>query len=305
MGNYNVVLALLPHMGKVNAAGAAASMRGSYSNLRLALLVGVCGAAPYSRKDEILLGDVIISKTVVQHDFGRQYADRFIRKETTGDSLGRANKDVRNLVAIFETDRGNDWLKDRTAYFLEQLQDSAARASRQGKYDHPGLAKDRLYKTQYRHKHHNSKSCLCHSHSSDTDPVCDKALELSCADLGCDEKHVVERARLRVLKHHFKCSDKTLTAPPAVHVGAVASGDGVIKSAAYRDMMSKDAGVIAFEMEGAGIWDEVPSIVVKGVCDYADSHKNKDWQDYAAATAASACKAILEKYIRTDKVIGG
>jgi len=70
-------------------------------------------------------------------------------------------------------------------------------------------------------------------------------------------------------------------------------------------MMSKDAGVIAFEMEGAGIWDEVPSIVVKGVCDYADSHKNKDWQDYAAATAASACKAILEKYIRTDKVIGG
>ncbi len=28
-------------------------------------------------------------------------------------------------------------------------------------------------------------------------------------------------------------------------------------------------------MEGAGVWDEVPYIVIKGICDYADSHKNK------------------------------
>ncbi|KAH8651690.1 hypothetical protein BGZ61DRAFT_541995 [Ilyonectria robusta] len=54
-------------------------------------------------------------------------------------------------------------------------------------------------------------------------------------------------------------------------------------------------------MEGAGVWDEVPCIVVKGVCDYADCHKYKGWQSFAAATAASACKAILEGYIQTDK----
>jgi hypothetical protein len=41
VGKHSLVLALLPQMGKANAAGAAASMRASYSNLRLALLVGV------------------------------------------------------------------------------------------------------------------------------------------------------------------------------------------------------------------------------------------------------------------------
>lgn len=56
-------------------------------------------------------------------------------------------------------------------------------------------------------------------------------------------------------------------------------------------------------MEGAGVWDEVPSIVVKGVCDYADSHKHNGWQNFAAATAASVSKAILERYIRTDKAM--
>lgn len=47
----------------------------------------------------------------------------------------------------------------------------------------------------------------------------------------------------------------------------------------------------------------MPCIVVKGMCDYADSHKHKGWQYFAAATAASASKAILERYIRTDKAM--
>ncbi|KAI1013599.1 hypothetical protein LB504_013194 [Fusarium proliferatum] len=46
-------------------------------------------------------------------------------------------------------------------------------------------------------------------------------------------------------------------------------------------------------MEGAGVWDSFPCIVIKGACDYADSHKDKDWQRYAAATAAACAKAFL------------
>jgi nucleoside phosphorylase len=53
-------------------------------------------------------------------------------------------------------------------------------------------------------------------------------------------------------------------------------------------------------MESAGLWEDLPCIVVKGVCDYADSHKNKEWQDFAAATSASVVKALLERYIITD-----
>ncbi|KAJ3454422.1 hypothetical protein MRS44_018316 [Fusarium solani] len=304
VGNYNVVLALLPHMGKANAASAAASMRSSYGGLRLALLTGVCGAMPRSRESEVLLGDVVISKTVIQYDFGRQYPDKFIRKNTVEDNLGRPNKDVRNLLATFETDRGLDWLEQRTAHLLQQLQAKIAQTRRRGKYDYPGTAKDKLFESAYRHKHHVSPSCICRDCFSDSDPVCDEALNSSCANLGCDDTHLIVRERLQA-KQQSEHDGSDTAQQPAVHVGAVASGDTVLKSAADRERQSREAGVIAFEMEGAGVWDEVPCIVVKGVCDYADSHKHKGWQNFAAATAASASKAILERYIRTDKAQDG
>ncbi|KKP03906.1 hypothetical protein THAR02_03994 [Trichoderma harzianum] len=61
-----------------------------------------------------------------------------------------------------------------------------------------------------------------------------------------------------------------------------------------RDRISRRDKVIAFEKEGAGVWDELPScIIIKGVSDYADSHKPKGWEKYAAATAASTTKALL------------
>jgi nucleoside phosphorylase len=74
-----------------------------------------------------------------------------------------------------------------------------------------------------------------------------------------------------------------------------------MKSGQHRNRIAKTGNIIAFEMEGAGLWDYVPCIIVKGVCDYADSHKNDDWQKYAAATAAACTKAILERWDQTDK----
>jgi nucleoside phosphorylase len=81
---------------------------------------------------------------------------------------------------------------------------------------------------------------------------------------------------------------------PTIHIGLVASGDQVMRSEEVRDRLIEQEGVIAFEMEGAGIWDTFPCLVIKGVADYADSHKNKNWQNYAAATAAACAKGFLE-----------
>lgn len=74
-----------------------------------------------------------------------------------------------------------------------------------------------------------------------------------------------------------------------------------MKSGEDRDKISKEEKVIAFEMESAGIWDIFPCLVIKGVCDYADSHKNKAWQPYAAAAAAACMKALLGFWITVDK----
>lgn len=48
-------------------------------------------------------------------------------------------------------------------------------------------------------------------------------------------------------------------------------------------------------MEAAGVLGEYPCVVVRGICDYADSHQNKSWQNYAAATAAAYAKELLSK----------
>ena len=72
-----------------------------------------------------------------------------------------------------------------------------------------------------------------------------------------------------------------------------------MRSGRDRDEIARRDGVIAFEMEGAGCWEilrESSCLIIKSVCDYADSHKNKLFQDYAAAVAAATAKALLESW---------
>ena len=79
-----------------------------------------------------------------------------------------------------------------------------------------------------------------------------------------------------------------------IHYGTVASGNQVMRSAAERDKVSAElGGVLCFEMEAAGLMNNFPCLVIRGICDYADSHKNKRWQAYAAGTAAAYTKEVL------------
>ena len=79
-----------------------------------------------------------------------------------------------------------------------------------------------------------------------------------------------------------------------VHYSTIASGNQVIKDGIIRDRISTElGGVICFEMEAAGLMNDFRCLAIRGICDYADSHKNKKWQPYAAATAAACAKEIL------------
>jgi nucleoside phosphorylase len=82
---------------------------------------------------------------------------------------------------------------------------------------------------------------------------------------------------------------------PVVHFGVVASGDQVIKDSLERlGILATHRGVLAVEMEAAGLMNVFGCATVRGICDYADSHKNDGWQPYAAAAAAAVAKEILE-----------
>jgi len=79
-----------------------------------------------------------------------------------------------------------------------------------------------------------------------------------------------------------------------IHYSTILSGDLVIKSAKIRDQLScKFHGALCFEMGAAGLMDVFLCLVIRGICNYSDSHKNNDWQEYAAATAAAYAREIL------------
>lgn len=123
------------------------------------------------------------------------------------------------------------------------------------KYGHQGIENDVLFKSIYDHE---------------GDETCD----------GCNSQSIVQR---------LAREDPT----PRIHYGNIASGNEVMKHGTTRDKIAKEEGVICFEMEAAGLMDNFRCLVIRGICDYADSHKNKRWQPYAAATAAAFARALL------------
>ncbi|CAG7917496.1 unnamed protein product [Penicillium olsonii] len=80
---------------------------------------------------------------------------------------------------------------------------------------------------------------------------------------------------------------------PVIHYGLIASGNQVMKNATTRDAIAREMNILCFEMEAAGLMDQLPCLVVRGICDYCDSHKHKQWQGYAALTAAAYTKALI------------
>lgn len=279
---HNVVLACLPEMGKRSAATVASSLQCTFTDIYLTLLVGICGGVPYpyskTREAELILGDVIISSSIVEYDFGKQYPDKFQPRDGLIDTIGRDRR-IRTLLAALKTFRLQNEFQRKLSSCLSRLQVSDRR------WNYPGAEHDRLYEATYRHKHHSLGSetnCICDASQVYQDPVCDEALESDCSMLGCNGV-LVNRNRL-----------SSLDRSPQLHFGSLASGDTVMKSGEHRDELAKTAKIIGFEMEGAGVADSLCCLIIKGICDYADSHKNKMWQEYAAATAASCCKAFLE-----------
>lgn len=123
-------------------------------------------------------------------------------------------------------------------------------------FSHPGMEHDQLFRADYEH--------------FDGGPTCHS----------CDKKACVAR----------KSRENT---NPAIHYGLIGSANQVMKHGATRDKLRNEKNIICFEMEAAGLMDIFPCLVVRGICDYADSHKNKRWQPYASVTAAACAREIL------------
>ena len=282
IADHNVVLVYCPSMGSNSMALAAGSLMSSFTEVKIVLVVGICGAVPFythQEPEEVVLGDCIISTAVIQFDLGRKGPNGFVMKNGP-DGLGRASPQIRGLISKLQTSMSKRELTKNLLTHLRALQDIDPK---KGKY--PGADQDRLYQSSYIHTHQMpSETCAgCNVELG----ICEK----SCEDLGCKAEQLRHRRRL-------DCDVVT----PSIHFGYIGSSNTVLKSARDRDELAKTK-IIAFEMEAAGVWDICQTVVIKAVCDYADSHKNKQWQGYAAAVAAAGLKAFLRELEFPEEVV--
>jgi nucleoside phosphorylase len=94
------------------------------------------------------------------------------------------------------------------------------------------------------------------------------------------------------------------TADALLYFGTIVSRNQVMKDGVTRDRLSAElGGILCFEMEAAGLIGNFLCLVIRGICDYADSYKNKRWQPYAAAIAAGCAKELLNTIPR-EAVVG-
>jgi len=258
IAGHNVVIACLPlgKIGNSSSAAVAARMVSTFPAIKFCLMVGIAGGVG----KDVRLGDVVVSTPsgpypgVVQWDFGKSVVSR----EADGGferTNALNNPPTSVLTALTKLQTRHAKFGSSIPQYLAEMVDKFPVLAEEY------LRSDELVDVLFQPDNLHVEG-----------PDCD----------GCDRERVVKRK-------------KRLNYLPRVHYGLIASGNQVVKDAAMRNRINKmlGGGVLCLEMEAAGLMNDFPCIVVRGICDYADSHKNKEWQEYAAAVAAAFGKEVL------------
>ncbi|KAK9850017.1 Nucleoside phosphorylase [Penicillium brevicompactum] len=275
LGKHNIVVACLPkgNVGTNNAATVATRMTSTFPSIKFGLMVGIGGGVPNS----VRLGDVVVSTPgqiyggVVQWDFGKanQGDNNF---ERTG-SLNSPPKEL--LSALSTIEREHEMTGSRIPEYLDDLKIRWPKLA--PKYCRSDSLKDVLFKADCEHIDNPSAEEDKDNGEEDEDEEEEEEEGESC--MYCDQSNILRR-KPRSMR---------------VHYGLIASGNRVVKDALFRNEVNKELGgkVLCFEMEAAGLMNDFPCLVIRGICDYADAHKNKKWQRHAAAVAAAFTKELL------------
>jgi nucleoside phosphorylase len=255
IGKHNVVIACLPsgEYGIASATTVAMHLLSSFYSIRFGLLVGIGGGVPNDSAD-IRLGDIVVSKPTGTHGGVVQYDYGKTIKNGHLERTGVLTRPPQILLtALAKLQANHEMEGSQVFHFLREM--ISKYPQMQAKYTRTGLS-DRLFMADCQH-----------INSMDS---CDQ----------CDLARTVSRPK--------RSSDE-----PVIHYGLIASGNQVVKDSRTRDRLSREHKVYCVEMEAAGLMNNYPCLVIRGICDYADSHKNKEWQGYAAAVAAAHAKELL------------
>ncbi|MCJ1424297.1 hypothetical protein MMC29_002184, partial [Sticta canariensis] len=264
IGHHDIVIACLPAgvIGNTPAATVAKDMLRTFPSIRFGLLVGIAGAAPSSTHD-IRLGDVVVSKPHGVTGGVIQYDRGHVNAKGKFQRTGSLNSPPMILLTALSRLRMEHELSDSAIpLFLSRMYERYPKTRKE--YAFQGKSDDQLYQPTYEHP--------------ETNKTCAK----------CDPK-------LQVQREPREGTD------PQIYYGNIASSNEVMKCGVKRDQLREELDILCFEMEAAGLMPDFPCLVIRGICDYSDSHKNDKWQKYAAATAAGFAKELLG-VISADRV---
>ncbi|ERF75445.1 hypothetical protein EPUS_00238 [Endocarpon pusillum Z07020] len=255
IGGHNVVVAVLPEIGNRAAATVATQLLNDFPAIRFGLLVGIGGGVPGDEgEDDVRLGDVVVSQPTATFGGVVQYDLGKILADGSFERTGQLNKPPSVLGANVRKLQAQHLRVG--SQILRYLSEMIQRYPRmQSQYSFPATDLDQLFLASYAHR--PGVTCV-----------------------KCDRQQTVSR---------LARSDSE----PRVHYGTIGSANLVVKDPVVRDELKRDMKILCVEMEAAGLMDDFPCLVIRGICDYADSHKNKRWQPYAAAVASAYMKELL------------
>ncbi|KAL2202083.1 purine and uridine phosphorylase [Sarocladium strictum] len=255
-GTHHVVIAGMGigNIGILPASTVARHLQQTFPQARLCLVVGIGGGVP-SKSHPLRLGDVVVGAKVIPYDAQRVLEHGVVRN-------GRTLLPPDVLLNAASSLKAQHYVSESGIQsILGEKRDQLARFQR------PSL-QDRLFRSDYLHVSGETGDA---DGDSDSDP-CNS----------CDLAMVHERSPRQ-------------STSPSIHIGDIASGGTLLRSSHMRESLGRgELNVLCFEMETAGIMQVLPCLPIRGIADYADSHKNKRWQRYAAATAAAYARELLE-----------
>ncbi|XEV01751.1 hypothetical protein FSHL1_007038 [Fusarium sambucinum] len=259
IGEHHVVIAGLPRgqYGGTNAATAARDMVRTFPNVRIGFMVGIGGGIP--TQYDIRLGDVVVgsptyrSGGLIQYDHGTTVQGKGIHLMGTLNQPPVSVLTAITKLSAYHVRRGNNLNQT-----VEDVLSKNPNLIDEG-YQRPHDDTDKLYESSFVHPRAGAK----------------------CLDV-CDTANLKNRGPRT--KGHGK---------PKIHYGLIASGSQLMEDAIARDELSEKEHVLCFEMEAAGLANHFPCVVIRGICDYSDSHRGREWQGYAALVAAAYAKQLL------------
>ncbi|ETS76982.1 hypothetical protein PFICI_10856 [Pestalotiopsis fici W106-1] len=251
--------------GETSVADVVAQMHATFKSIRYSLLVGIAGGVP-NTKEDVRLGDVVVSKSTAGRPGVVQLdlGERRRAEDQLVSDRSLLQPTPLLLTAMGKTETATIFEESKISRLISEIMQKDPEA-----FAHPGPEQDILFEPDYDHAVIETNEDGCNH---------------------CNPDRILPR----------RPRD---TQDPVVHYGLIASGRQLPRQATNRDRLAQNQGVLCFDTETSGLKDAARYLVIRGICDYADSNRSNIWHAYAAVVAAAYAKEVLSFIPSVSKTI--